>query len=185
MNEIPDEHGLSSDSMRGTHHFIRPDLVGAQDSKDPMTGRPNSRAKLSANEIYTLEAAGMLVDADGYEREPEPVEQVAPQPVVQPRVRQKDRAPAGETLPHPAYDPTPVPVAEDSTQGAARPYGTSNPPLTQQNREHPSQGVVRPDGEPYGSVTPIPPYGGEPTPSVPTPIAPPGQTQNVESDHVG
>lgn len=155
MNEIPDEHGLSSDSMRGTHHFIRPDLVGAQDSKDPMTGRPNSRATLSANEIYTLEAAGMLVDADGYEREPEPVEQVAPQPVVQPRVRQKDRAPAGETLPIPDANPAPY----DS---------------------------VPPYGNPARSDDPtIPPYGGESTPSVPTPIAPPGQTQNVESDHVG
>lgn len=93
--DIPDEYGLSSDSLRGSHQFIRPDLIDNQDSRDAYTGRPTPRATLSHNEIVALENTGMLVDENGYEREPEPVVQAAPIPLVQPRVRKRDAAPAG------------------------------------------------------------------------------------------
>ena len=109
MVEIPDENGLSSDSLRGSHQYIRPDLVDASDSRDPLTGRPNPRAKLSVNEIRALEDVGVLVDENGYEREPEPVEQAAPIPLTQPRVRAQDRKPVETTEPTP---PIQVPASE-------------------------------------------------------------------------
>lgn len=132
MVEIPDEYGLSSDSLRGSHQFVAPHLVDAEDSRDPMTGRPNPRAKLSANERLALRNTGMLVDEDGYEQEPEPIVPAAPIPTVQPRVRSQDRAPAGETKPTP---PVQIPVddtAPDDPWASApsadvAPYGASVP----------------------------------------------------------
>lgn len=127
MVEIPDEYGLSSDSLRGSHQYVAPHLVDAQDSRDPMTGRPNPRAKLSANERLALRNTGMLVDEDGYEQEPEPIVPTAPVPTVQPRVRPQDRAPAGETKPTP---PVQMPVDDGESDKAWPPddvalYGTN------------------------------------------------------------
>lgn len=152
--EIPDEYGLSSDSLRGSHQFVRADLVDSQDSKDPLTARPNPRAKLSTNEILALENAGILVDENGYEREPEPIESIAPVPIIPPRVRGKDAAPASVTQPTP---PVEVPVDESER---VNPLPTDNPSIP-----------------PYGGtqtatpVTPnpsaVPPYGGNPSPNSP------------------
>jgi len=132
--EIPDEHGLSSDSLRGSHQFVRPDLVDSQDSKDPLTGRPNGREKLSANEVLALEQVGILVDENGYEREPEPTPQVAPVPTVTPRVRSQDRAPAVDVPASKADDVDVVPVEEPSIPPyggaeATNPVVSANPPV--------------------------------------------------------
>jgi len=128
MVEIPDEYGLSSDSLRGSHQYIAPHLVDAEDSRDPMTGRPNPRAKLSANERLALRNTGMLVDENGYEQEPEPIVPTAPVPTVQPRVRSQDRAPAGKTDPSPAVQ---IPVNEsdsDESWPPVSPGVTATPP---------------------------------------------------------
>lgn len=118
LKNLPDEYGLSPDSLRGSHQFVRPDLVDSQDSKDPLTGRPNPRATLSVNEVAALENAGILVDENGYERKPEPAPQLAPIPMVAPRVRAEDRAPTNDVEVAPAGD-APVSIP---------PYGgTPNP----------------------------------------------------------
>jgi len=154
--EIPDEHGLSSDSLRGSHYFVRPDLVGAEDTRDPLTNRPNGRAPLSANEILTLENVGILVDENGYEREPEPVEAVAPVPVISPRVRNRDNAPARTTEPSPPVqipvDHSVVPIEEDPTP-------RTTPPSE-----------------------PIPPFGGTPPVNQTKPVLSERSEPNGESD---
>jgi len=136
MIEIPDEHGLSSDSLRGSHQFIRPDLVDSDGTRDPLTNRPNGRAPLSTNEIRALENVGILVDENGYEREPEPVEAIAPVPVTAPRVRNRDNAPAKQTNPPP---PVQIPVDDSTVPIDQDPTPRTNAP-----------------------AEPIPPFGGTP-----------------------
>jgi hypothetical protein len=155
--DLPDEYGLSSDSLRGSHHFVQPHLVGSE-GLDPLTGRPNPRDPLSRTEIRALQDVGILVDEDGYEREPEPVVAVAPIPTVQPRVRPSDRAPAGETQPTPnlplAVDDKSNPAADD------RPYVAGAPAVPQSGL---TSSVVAPSTNPPTAVSAsaIPPYSGE------------------------
>ncbi len=160
--EVPDENGLSSDSLRGSHHFIQPHLVGSEDSRDALTGRPNPRDPLSRNEIRALENVGMLVDENGYEREPEPVVQTAPQPLMQPRVRSKDAAPAGNT----DVDPFALPIPPMGG-GVAKPHVDPpvNVPVDASNRPHleDASGLpVIPPSEGSQVGVPIAPYGGSP-----------------------
>lgn len=143
--EIPDEYGLSSDSMRGSHQFIQPHQVGADG--------PLARLPLSANEIRALEDKGILVDADGYEREPEPVIPPPPPMVVRMRTR-PDEAP-GKTVfdPATANDPNRAYLPSEDrgyippTQGAARPSTPRFP--SESERES-------------APVTPPAPYGTPP-----------------------
>jgi hypothetical protein len=148
--DLPDEYGLSSDSLRGSHQFIQPHLVDS-DGIDPLTGRPNPRVSLSRNEVRALENVGILVDENGYEREPEPVVAVAPIPTVKPRVRPADRAPADETKPDPhlqvpvddegphPYDPQPLPSNVTPSPPAPSPL----PTVTE------------------SPTSPVPPYSGD------------------------
>jgi hypothetical protein len=65
--ELPDEYGLSSDSLRGSTQMIRTDIVGINDDnrRDPYTGNKLSRLPLSLNERRALHAVGQFVDEDG------------------------------------------------------------------------------------------------------------------------
>jgi hypothetical protein len=76
MVEIPDEYGLSSDSLRGSVMHIRPDLVGADPNqrRDPYTGQGLTREPLSMNERVALRTIGTYVDQDGNREEPPPIE---------------------------------------------------------------------------------------------------------------
>lgn len=161
MDEIPDEYGLSSDSLRGSHTFVQPHQVGADG--------PNARLPLSRNEIRALQDKGILVDADGYEREPEPV--IAPPPPMVVRMRTRPGEPVGEDVKGNPVKNTFLPSDDRGyippTQGQARPSASSPTPQTQTAVEQPSQGVVRPDGPVFGSVPTIPPYG-TPQSDIPT-----------------
>lgn len=182
MDELPDEYGLSSDSLRGSHQHIRLDLIGANpdDNIDPYSRKGMTRLPLSLNEIRALEAVGLRVDADGYERPLEPVVVQAPIPVQAPRLRSEDRAPAGapdlvDARPlsqgesRPNVQPTTLTETVD-----ARPFGerVDDPPVAE------SQGQVRPaqpmnvPTQPFAPAvdpyTPPAPFGTPTPPSAPT-----------------
>lgn len=63
--ELPDEYGLSQDSLRGSADQIQHDLVGVEDRTDPFTRRPVTRGPLSRNELLALHSAGRYVDENG------------------------------------------------------------------------------------------------------------------------
>ena len=65
LAELPDEYGLSSDSLRGSHEHIAHTLVNASGQMDPFTRREVSRGPLSTNELRTLHSAGVFVDENG------------------------------------------------------------------------------------------------------------------------
>ena len=59
LTQVPDTNGLSSDSMRGSEHFIRHDLVAPDKIRQTDFGKDLVRDELSFHERRALELAGM------------------------------------------------------------------------------------------------------------------------------
>lgn len=160
MVEIPDEYGLSSDSLRGSTQHIRPDLIAAVGRVSPDTGNPLMRAPLSRNEIIALRGVGLLVDENGYEVKPEPVAVVAPMAAPLARVRTDVSSVDGPYL---TNEPSPY------GQGSVRPSVDYRQGLTDASRNVPRSAVEPPinrapaaDYETVADDNPVRPFGGIP-----------------------
>lgn len=170
MNEIPDESGLSSDSLRGSVHLIRVDLIGAdpQARIDPNTGRGLTRGPLTANEKLALHTAGYLVDENGQPLEGEDLNTVpsAFRPIPQPQPMQTFGIPGMTPVaPNTGGPVTPVPntranpLVNMSTADAVDDRLTEAQWRAKYDRQNAPAGVTT---APLAESAPIRPFGSPP-----------------------